>query len=76
MRRWARIILVAGTVLVVLGLSKAHAVRHDYDYTSSPRLTWSFAYIGLLLVAAYGLGLPDLARTRRSAVSATSRRPM
>ena len=71
MRRWARLIVVAGTVVVVLGLSKAHAVRHDYDYTSSPRLTWSFAYIGLLLAAAYGVGLPDLTRTRRSAVAAT-----
>jgi len=57
--------------VAVLGLSKAHAVQHDYDYTASPRLSWSIAYIGLLLTAAYGAGLPDVTRARRSAVLAT-----
>ena len=36
------------------------------------RFAWSLAYIGLLVVAAYGAGLPDLPRTRRSAAA---RRP-
>jgi lipopolysaccharide/colanic/teichoic acid biosynthesis glycosyltransferase len=61
---------VAGTAAAVLGLSKAHAVAHAYDYTASFRFSWSLAYIGLLVLAAYGAGLPDLPRTRRSAVLA------
>ena len=71
MRRLGRVLLVAGTAGAVLGLSKAHAVRHDYDYTSSSRFGWSVAYTLLLLVAAYGAGLPDMARSRRAAVLAT-----
>jgi len=68
MRRVARPLLVLGTVLVVLGLSKAHATAHAYDYTASSRFAWSLAYMGLLCAAAYGAGLPDLPRTRRSAL--------
>jgi len=68
MRRLARPLLVLGTVFVVLGLSKAHATAHAYDYTASFRFAWSLAYMGLLVLAAYGAGLPDLPRTRRSAV--------
>ncbi|MGH9279535.1 MAG: hypothetical protein ACRD12_15715, partial [Acidimicrobiales bacterium] len=71
MRRFARILLVAGTAAAVLGLGKAHAVNHGYDYTSSFRFAWSLAYIGLLLLAAYAVGLPDTTRTRRQAVVAT-----
>jgi len=68
MRRLARPLLVVGTVLIVLGLSKAHATAHGYDYTASFRFAWSLAYIGLLALAAYGAGLPDLPRSRRSAI--------
>ena len=67
MRRLARPLLLAGTVAVVLALSKAHATAHGYDYTGSFRFAWSLVYIALLVVAAYGAGLPDLPRTRRSA---------
>ncbi len=67
MRRLARPLLFGGTAAVVLGLGKAHAASHGYDYTSSSRFAWSLAYIVLLAGAAYGAGLPDLARTRRSA---------
>lgn len=70
-RRSARLVLVIGTAAAVLGLSKAHAVQHGYDYTESFRFAWSLAYIGLLLIAAYGVGLPEMTRTRRSAVAAT-----
>lgn len=71
MRRLGRVLLVLGTVATVVGLSKAHAVEHGYDYTASSRFAWSIAYIVLLLVAAYGAGLPDITRTRRSTVLAT-----
>jgi lipopolysaccharide/colanic/teichoic acid biosynthesis glycosyltransferase len=60
-RRLARLLIVAGY---------GAAVANAYDYTASFRFSWSLAYIGLLIVAAYGAGLPDLTRTRRSAVLA------
>ncbi len=70
MRRLARPLLATGTVAVVLALSKAHATAHGYDYTASFRFAWSLAYIALLVVAAYAAGLPELPRTRRSALLA------
>lgn len=62
--------MVLGTLGTVLGLSKAHAVANGYDFSSSPRLTWSLAYAALLAVAAYAVGLPELTRGRRPAVAA------
>ncbi|MDQ6910272.1 MAG: hypothetical protein M3Z84_05740, partial [Actinomycetota bacterium] len=66
MRRFVRPLFFAGIVAVVFGLAKAHALRHGYDFTNSFRFAWSFAYIGLLVACAYGAGLPELARNRRS----------
>ena len=68
MHRGARLSLVAGTSMCVVGLSKAHAVAHSYDWSTSFRVPWSVAFIALLCVAAYAFGLPDQVRTRRSAV--------
>ena len=71
MRRAARVLLYLGTVAIVLGLGKYHAASvadPPYDYTDSFRFAWSFAYVGFLCVAAYGVGLPDLARQWRTAV--------
>ena len=72
MRRLARAVVVAGTAATVLGLSKAHALRNGYDYTASSRFGWSLAYVALLTLAAYGAGLPDLVRSRRSALAAAA----
>ncbi len=36
--------------------------------TRSPRVAWSLGYIAVQCVAAYGVGLPDLVRTRSSAL--------
>ncbi|MDQ6928949.1 MAG: sugar transferase, partial [Actinomycetota bacterium] len=72
MRRFARPLFFAGIVAVVFGLAKAHAVRHGYDFTDSFRFAWSFAYIALLVACAYGAGLPELGRTRRSVVLAAT----
>ncbi|MCU1353975.1 MAG: hypothetical protein JWM05_3184 [Acidimicrobiales bacterium] len=66
-RRLARSLLYLGVAGTVLGFGKFHAVAHGYDYTASSRFAWSFAYIGLLGVAAYGAGFPDLRRSRRAA---------
>jgi exopolysaccharide biosynthesis polyprenyl glycosylphosphotransferase len=70
MRRLARLLLVAGVLGAVGGVSKAHALANGYDWTASSRLGWSLSYAGLLVVAAYGAGLPDLPRSRRSALVA------
>lgn len=67
--RLARCLVYTGLAAIVFGLSKVHAASiadPSYDYTGSFRFTWSLAYIGGLYVAAYGAGLPDLPRTRRS----------
>ena len=61
--------LFTGIAVAVVGLSKLHASQlGTYDYTGSSRFAWSLAYIAILGVAAYGMGLPDVPRTRRSAV--------
>lgn len=73
MRRLARILLFGGTIAVVVGLSKVHAAwiaDPPYDYTGSFRFAWSLVYVGMLGVAAYGAGLPDLTRTSRRAAIA------
>src|SRR5205823_8928858 len=69
MRRVARVLVYLGTAGVVLGLGKYHAayIGH-YDFTNSFRFAWSFAYIAMLALAAYGVGLPDLPRSTRAAV--------
>ena len=61
--------LFGGIALAVVGLSKLHASQlGTYDYSGSSRFAWSLAYIGILAVAAYSVGLPDVPRNRRSAV--------
>lgn len=58
-RRVALALLYGGTAAVVFGLSKLHAVRHDYDFTNSSRFAWALGYAVLLSAVAYGFGLPD-----------------
>ena len=64
MRRSARLLLFLGVVAAVAGFAKVHAVSHAYDLTSSARIGWSIAYIGVMLIAAYAAGLPSLAPSR------------
>ncbi len=60
MRRSARLLIVLGVVGAVFGLSKLHALGHEYDLTESARMGWAVAYCGVLLIAAYAVGLPTL----------------
>jgi lipopolysaccharide/colanic/teichoic acid biosynthesis glycosyltransferase len=72
MRRAARPVLYLGIVAVVLGLSKIHAAyiaNPPYVFHGSSRFAWAVAYILLLGLAAYGLGLPELPRTARQALT-------
>lgn len=74
MRRLARIGLYSGVLAIVLGLCKVHArwiAAVPYSWHSSSRFAWSLCYAALLVVAAYGIGLPDLAGNRRSALFAS-----
>ncbi len=70
MRRVTSALQYAGVVAAVFGLSKLHAVVHGYDFTGSSRLGWAVAYAGLLAVATYGAGLPDLAWGRSTIATA------
>ena len=60
--------MYTGVFVVVGGLSKAHAVTHEYSWSSSTRFAWSLGYVALMCVAAYSVGLPEQPRTRRGAV--------
>ena len=70
-QRVARTAIYGGIVATVLGLSKIHAryvADPPYSFTGSFRFAWAIAYIVMLGVAAYGVGLPDLPRSVRAAV--------
>jgi lipopolysaccharide/colanic/teichoic acid biosynthesis glycosyltransferase len=58
--------LYGGIVVAVVGLSIYHArviADVSYSYTGTFRFGWSLLYIGVLVVTAYGLGLPELPKT-------------
>jgi lipopolysaccharide/colanic/teichoic acid biosynthesis glycosyltransferase len=64
--------MYVGLIAIVLGLAKIHAryIGHYVLHSTEPsRLVWTVAYIGLLVVAAYGAGLPDLPRSGRQALT-------
>ncbi|MFN8036519.1 MAG: sugar transferase [Acidimicrobiia bacterium] len=69
MRRLARPLMYLGIAAAVLGLSKVHAQVHGYDYTQSFRFGWSLAYIALLGVTAYAVGLPEISRRNSAALT-------
>ncbi len=71
MRRAARPLLYLGIIGAVVGLSVYHArviANPPYSYTGTFRFGWSLFYIGLLIVTAYGFGLPEIARSPRQSV--------
>jgi lipopolysaccharide/colanic/teichoic acid biosynthesis glycosyltransferase len=66
--RPGRLTLYLGTVVTVVGLSKAHAVASGYVWSTSSRFAWTLAFIGLLCLAAYAFGLPEQRPTHKSAL--------
>jgi lipopolysaccharide/colanic/teichoic acid biosynthesis glycosyltransferase len=62
--------MAAGVAGLVAAMSKIHAAENGYDYTNSPRLAWSVALVALIVLTAYGTGLPDLTRGRLDAARA------
>ena len=63
--------MYAGVLAVVFGLALVHA-RYigDYSFAGTFRFGWTAAYAAILSVVAYGFGLPDVPRSRRSALGA------
>ena len=57
-------LLTVGVVAVVFGLGRSTPGRTAYDFTGSSRFGWT-SPTSSLLVAAYGVGLPDLPRRPR-----------
>jgi hypothetical protein len=71
--RPGRLALFLGTALVVVGMSKLHAVEYAYSWSGSARFAWSLGYIALLCLAAYACGVPEQPRTLgRAFLAATS----
>lgn len=67
MRRFARLLSFAGSVVAVGGLSKLHArflADEPYSFTGSFRFSWAIGYIALLTIAAYAVGLPEQPRSK------------
>jgi lipopolysaccharide/colanic/teichoic acid biosynthesis glycosyltransferase len=69
---WARFLTYTGIAGAVVGLSLLHASRNGYDYAGSSRFGFSMAFIALLALTAYGLGIPDLVLSRRRALLAAA----
>lgn len=70
MSRW---LSVLGDVAIVLGLSKVHAAwvaEPAYDFTGSFRFGWALAFVAVLAVTTYGVGLPDEPRSSTAALAA------
>lgn len=58
--------------VVVIGVGKLHAAwwaTPTYDYFPSPMFFWGLFYAGILALAAYAVGLPDLSFERGKALS-------
>jgi lipopolysaccharide/colanic/teichoic acid biosynthesis glycosyltransferase len=69
--RIARSLHVGGTIVTLLALAWAHATHwapESYGVTSTSRFWWTMVLGGLLLVTSYGIGLPELPRTRKVAL--------
>jgi len=71
-RRAARPLLYVGIIAAVVGLSLYHAsaiADPPYSYQGTFRFGWSIVYIAMLVVTAYGMGLPELPRSPKAALS-------
>lgn len=69
----ARAGLIGGTIGCVASVGAIHAARHDYGFTDTARFAWSLTYAAVLVVAAYGVGLPELVDKTAAAVGSAVR---
>lgn len=66
-----RVLMAGGIVATTLGASKYHAASvadPPYDFTASTAFVPALVFSAFLLLAAYAMGLPDSAPTRRRAI--------
>jgi exopolysaccharide biosynthesis polyprenyl glycosylphosphotransferase len=69
--RASRLLLAGGTLVALYALAWAHATSwapEPYGVTSTPRFSWTVGFAVVLMLASYGVGLPDVPRTRRNAM--------
>lgn len=64
--RWS---VVAIPILVVFGIGEFHAhfIGH-YSFTGTSRFAWMIAYVIVLEIASYGIGIPDTPTTNAGAL--------
>lgn len=60
--------MYVGIAVLVFGFARVHSGRESYDLTNSFRFSWTIAYVVLLMLITYAVGLPELARSPRQAV--------
>lgn len=73
MKHALRALVYVGIAATVGGLSLVHAriiADPPYSYTGTFRFGWSILYVLLLVVMAYGFGLPEVPRSPRQALTA------
>jgi exopolysaccharide biosynthesis polyprenyl glycosylphosphotransferase len=69
-RRLAAVLLYAGVVGIVFGLSVIHGEYvGDYDFVQTSRFGWAIGYCVWSAIALYGFGLPDSYRDLKSVVA-------
>jgi lipopolysaccharide/colanic/teichoic acid biosynthesis glycosyltransferase len=70
--RIARCLHVGGTLVTLWALAWAHATHwapESYGVVSTSRFGWTLVFGALLLITSYGIGLPELPRTRKVALT-------
>jgi lipopolysaccharide/colanic/teichoic acid biosynthesis glycosyltransferase len=68
--RAARVLHACGLATIVLGLAAYHArvlATPTYSWTGTSRFPWTLTFGALLAIASYGVGLPEVIRTRLGA---------
>ncbi len=68
-----RLPLALGTVVITLFFAAIHATRlapTPYPVFGTQRLVWTIAFVGMVLVASYASGLPELPTSRLYALGA------
>lgn len=68
MLKLARLLLLGYTASVVFGLAILHASQNGYFFLESRRLMLATGFVLSVCIAAYASGLPDVPKTRWSAV--------
>lgn len=70
-----RLPLSAGTIFIAGFFATAHAWKlapAKYSVVGTWRLPWTVAFVGLILIAAYAVGLPEVPTTRLGALGSAA----